>query len=293
MATGAVACGGGDDDDDDIVRVDAATTTPDAAATTPDAGSATPDGGSATPDGGSTTPDGGSATPDGGALPDAATPPDGGSATPDGGSATPDGGALPDAATPPDGGALPDAAVPVMPAAAGDVVITEIMQNPKVVADADGEWFELYNPTTATWNLEGCTIKDSETGTSADAHTIDAGGAGLLLAPGAYLVLGPNADPETNDGVKVDYAYPVADFRLGNGADEVIVECAGVTIDMVAYDGGPTFPDPNGASMNLDPSKFNATDNDDGANWCTATASYSPNNLGTPGAPNTPCSTAP
>jgi predicted extracellular nuclease len=57
-------------------------------------------------------------------------------------------------------------------------------------------------------------------------------------------------------------------------------------IDRVAYDGGPTFPDPTGAAMALaDP----ALDNNVGANWCTASTPYGDGDLGTPGTPNPAC----
>jgi hypothetical protein len=45
------------------------------------------------------------------------------------------------------------------PAAAGELVIHEVLVNP---ADADdlGEWFELYNPTTTALDLAGCLLTD-------------------------------------------------------------------------------------------------------------------------------------
>ena len=55
-------------------------------------------------------------------------------------------------------------------AAPGDVVITEIMQNPGAVGDSPGEWFELYNESGAPVDRNGWTIGD---------------GAGERLAPAA------------------------------------------------------------------------------------------------------------
>ena len=52
---------------------------------------------------------------------------------------------------------------------------------------------------------------------------------------------------------------------------------------------GSGFPDPNGASMILDPSMLDATSNDDGANWCESTSALSTGDLGTPGAANDTC----
>ncbi len=45
--------------------------------------------------------------------------------------------------------------------------------------------------------------------------------------------------------------------------------------------------------MNLDPASANTTANDDGANWCEATASFGSGDLGTPGAANTECDVIP
>ena len=169
--------------------------------------------------------------------------------------------------------------VPAASAAApGDIVINEIMQNPSAVADSTGEWFELYNPTSSDIDIEGWTIKDDDF----DTHLIANGGP-LLIPAGGYLVLGVNADSNVNGGVPVDYAYGSGWF-LSNSADEVVLLDGGlIEIDRVEYDGGPTFPDPNGASMSLfDP----ALDNNVGANWCTASTPFGDGDLGTPSAGN-------
>ena len=64
-------------------------------------------------------------------------------------------------------------------------------------------------------------------------------------------------------------------------------------VDAVVYDDGPLFPDARAASLSLDPDAFDATANDDGANWCLGVAPYfedeDGDNLGTPGAANPAC----
>jgi hypothetical protein len=95
-------------------------------------------------------------------------------------------------------------------------------------------------------------------------------------------------DMGTNGGVNIDYVYGTSWF-LANGADEVVLECSGTEIDRVEYDGGPNFPDPTGASMNLNPNNLNGTDNDTGSNWCESTSTYGDGDLGTPGAANDAC----
>ena len=163
-------------------------------------------------------------------------------------------------------------------ASPGDLVINEIMNNPSAVSDSNGEWFELYNPTTGDIDIDGWTIKDNDF----DSHVIDNGGP-LVIPSGGYLVLGNNGDSATNGGVVVDYEYN-SGWYLSNSADEVLLfDDSGVEIDRVEYDGGPVFPDPNGASMAL----LNPTlDNNVGSNWCTASTPYGDGDQGTPGAAN-------
>ena len=72
----------------------------------------------------------------------------------------------------------------------------------------------------------------------------------MWLPAGGYLVLGRNADSSSNGGVVVAYRY--GGFTLGNADDEIILlDGVGTEIDRVAYDGGPAFPNPDGASMML------------------------------------------
>ena len=168
----------------------------------------------------------------------------------------------------------------------GDLVINEIMQNPAAVSDSNGEWFEIANVSDTAIDINGWTIRDL----GSDTHRIDNGGP-LQVPAGGFVVLGIDSDPATNGGVSVDYQY--SSFFLSNGDDEVILSGPGGTdFDQVAYDGGPSFPDPKGASMSLDPSNANTTDNDKGANWCAATPEFGSGDLGTPGAGNDACGSA-
>jgi len=156
-----------------------------------------------------------------------------------------------------------------------DLVINEIMQNPSVVADADGEWFEIYNNGSVDVLLQNWTIKDAGT----DNHTIS---SSLMINPGEYKVLGKNSNSSTNGGVTVDYQY--SGITLANGEDElVLINTNGIVFDSVAYDGGTTFPDPTGASMALVHPDSN---NNVGTNWQESTTSYGDGDLGTPGLPN-------
>ena len=157
---------------------------------------------------------------------------------------------------------------------AGDVVITEIMQNPSAVGDSAGEWFEVFNGAAFPIDLNGWTI-------GTENHLI-ANGAPLVIGPGAYLVLGNNSDFGTNGGVVVDYEYN--SVFLGNGSDTLTLSLPDLTeIDRVEWDDGATFPDPDGASMSL---ASTALDNNVGSNWFTSSTPYGDGDLGSPGSAN-------
>jgi len=163
-------------------------------------------------------------------------------------------------------------AAPDPPLNAGDLVITEIMQDPAAVSDADGEWFEIYNASDATIDLGGLVIKDD----GSDSHTI---AGSVLVSAGGYALLARNGDSGTNGGLPtVDHVY--SGFDLANGDDEVVIMDGATEIDRVAYDGGPSFPDPSGASMYLTDV---ALDNNVGANWAEETVhTYGDGDYGTP-----------
>ena len=171
--------------------------------------------------------------------------------------------------------------VPLSSLVAGDLVVSEILQDPAAVDDADGEWFEIYNNSGVDVLLDGLEVGDDGT----DGLTVS---TGFTLAAGGYAVLGANGDPLSNGGVGVDIVYDRGFFQLANGVDEVVLGYGGTTLDRVAY-GGAAFPDPTGATLSLDPSLLDAGDNDLGASWCEAADPFGDGDLGTPGAANPPC----
>ncbi len=161
--------------------------------------------------------------------------------------------------------------------AGADLVITEIMQNPSAVSDGDGEYFEVYNSGGAAVNMNGYTIVDNDF----DDFVV----AGDLFVPADdYVVFGKSDVDSTNGGVPVDYVFG-SSMTLANGGDEVVIlDADSLEVDRVEWDGGPLFPDPNGASMNLG---CYLADNNDGSNWFEATLeTYGDGDFGTPGADN-------
>jgi len=159
-------------------------------------------------------------------------------------------------------------------AAETTLVISEIMQNPSTVSDANGEWLEVYNPAENSVNLKNIEIRDDDTTT----HIIS---ADLWVSSKEYAVLCRNSDSTSNGGVSCNYGY--TRISLTNGAREISLFDKDTLIDVVRYDGGATFPDPTGASMAL---KNPGLDNSAGVNWCASKTPFGDGDLGTPGRAN-------
>ncbi len=169
------------------------------------------------------------------------------------------------------------ACVPATCTGVGSIIVTEIMKNPGVIADGAGEYFEVYNTTASDIDMIGWDLKDD----GSNLHTI---ASSVIVPANGYAVFGINADTSTNNNVTVDYEY--SGFNLSNGTDEVIIECSGTVIDAVFYSDAD-FPDTTGVSMELSTNYYDATANDNGANWCDATSAINgTTDMGTPNAAN-------
>ena len=169
-------------------------------------------------------------------------------------------------------------------ARAGDLVITEIMKNPDRVSDANGEWFEVHSIAGEAIDLQGVTFESN----IAESFEVD---RSLPVEPDRAVVFGANDDPDQNGGAAVDFDYDQPAFQLGNSSDRIrIFDEDGAPIDDVTYT-DIDFPDPDGASLSLDPSSYEADDNDLGASWCEGSEQFGGNfsDLGSPGEKNPIC----
>jgi len=165
----------------------------------------------------------------------------------------------------------------------GDILVTEVMQNPGAVDDSKGEWFEVVNVTDQTFNLAFLEVSDI----GGEHFQVP---VNLSIGPGEYLLFANNGDEQTNGQVQADFIY--AGFSLANQTDEIVLVLNGETLDELVYDGTDAFPAPSGASMQLDPDYTSADDNDDGNNWCTSVAPWAQDqsgDFGTPGMANYYC----
>jgi hypothetical protein len=168
--------------------------------------------------------------------------------------------------------------------ATGTLIFSEVTQNPSAVADADGEWFEVYNTTGAAIDMLNYVIT---AGGSPNNETIS---SSVIVPAGGYALFARKSDPLVNGGLPTP-AYDYIDgLNLSNSAQTMrITDDTGALVFEMTYDGGAVWPDPNGASMSLAPAALNATDAADGANWCEGQTAYGDGDLGTPGAANDAC----
>jgi|GEM_PF-6797076 len=156
---------------------------------------------------------------------------------------------------------------------AGDLIITELMIDPKALTDAEGEWIELYNATDSMLELRDCQLDDGDD----SLHEIPA----VLVEPGAYFTIAREADP----GFHADLVVPLS---LTNSADRVAIICQGHEIDRVSYDHAADFAIKPGASLALDSEQLDTHANDSASAWCEGHDPYA-EDLGSPGLANPSC----
>ncbi|MBL7123221.1 MAG: lamin tail domain-containing protein [Candidatus Marinimicrobia bacterium] len=159
-------------------------------------------------------------------------------------------------------------------ASTGNVVINELMINPNVVNDNDGEWFEVVNTSGTIINLQGWQIVSHDENYLFDSE--------VFLYPNEYSIFSPNADFYTNGGVDVLHGYSA--LSLNNFEDEIIlVDSLSNTIDSVVWNGSNGFPTASGVSSAL----INPIlDNSVSASWSLSALTFGDGDYGTPGGPN-------
>jgi hypothetical protein len=175
---------------------------------------------------------------------------------------------------------------------AGELVITEIFADAAAPpggsgADDGREWFEIFNASTRTIDLEGVTLVHTRPdGSRQKVHVMDP----LTIPAGSYAVLG-NVLPEfVTDHLDYGYANELGDLFNTNGG-ALTIRCGGEVIDRALYDAVAS-----GRSTGFDGGIFpDYTANDDLTLWCTTPNDpdfeFAPNNFGTPGGGNYDCIT--
>lgn len=167
----------------------------------------------------------------------------------------------------------------------GEVIFTEIMQNPKIQSDADAEWFEVKNLSNRLVDLEDCVIT-SDRGQSTESFTVN---STATIASQDYFVFSISSSVSFTS----DYIYN-GKINLANTSDSLELYCddpisqSVQLVDRVAWDSA-SFPSPDGASMTLDSVYFTSTQNDAGENWCEGSTVFGVGDRGTPGSANDSC----
>ncbi|MEC7985423.1 MAG: MopE-related protein, partial [Myxococcota bacterium] len=173
---------------------------------------------------------------------------------------------------------------------AGDLVISEVFPSPTTVWQFRGEWFEVYNNTSGSVNLNGLEIN----GSAADGG--DTVSSDIYVAPGGYALFAARLNSTDNGGMtNVDYQYNRNNMQLNDNGDVMSISFNGTTFDSVSYitvDAGGSFPSSVGKAFNLSSTTLDATSNDNASNWCSSTTTFGNGDFGTPGAANETCSGA-
>jgi hypothetical protein len=173
----------------------------------------------------------------------------------------------------------------------GDLVITEVMVSP----DGSEEWFEIYNATGESIDLEGRElIYDKADGTTPKSHIV---ARSLPIEPGDYVVVAGMLDElaagDEADHLDYGYANELGDFVSTRG--HLVIRDAGEIVDEMYY-GEPVAGEAatSGASRSFDGALSpDAVANDPVERWCDSRSEFDgPAFLATPGAANDLCSQA-
>lgn len=163
---------------------------------------------------------------------------------------------------------------------AGDLVITELMNNPAGPRESS-QWFEVYNATEADIPLAGLTLWIARYDGSAQKRTTLTGGT---LSARGYAVFGNVPEEEKPGWIDHSYGDRLGTLYLSQG--RVGLSCGARIIDEVRHTGKGRL----GASRILDGRLVpDAAGNDDESRWCASRSEYLPGHLGSPGTANDSC----
>jgi MYXO-CTERM domain-containing protein len=172
------------------------------------------------------------------------------------------------------------------PSARGDITITEFQADPQQVAQYYGEWFEVYNNSGATLDLQGVTFTSSS-----GSFTVE---TPLLVGVEDYAVFGVDSNLSENGGVTIDYVYSQfsGGVDLSASADRLTATYGAVVLDELIWTSawGATHDHAEQASRNAFALEWA---NDLSNNWCPSVTTYGGFMYGTPGSANDFCSTDP
>ncbi len=163
----------------------------------------------------------------------------------------------------------------------GDLVITEIMADPKAVGDTQGEWVEVYAQRDV--DLNGVTLANEGSGRAllGDSRCLE-------LKAGTHGVLARSADATVNGGLPPVLGLFTFGLSNGEGPHALRLSLDESLLDEVTWTSA-AIP---GVSRQLDPAHRDATRNDAPESFCPTPKDFrfGKGDQGTPGAENRPCS---
>lgn len=160
--------------------------------------------------------------------------------------------------------------------AVGDVVISEVMPDPELVDDVDGQWYELL--ALADFDLNGV-YAGTESGV---ARSLFDSPDCVPVTAGQHLLFARSADPAVNGELpEVDGLFG---FRLHAAAGLLGVGIGDTALDEVTW--AESVP---GASLSLGIRNNDPLANDAATAFCPGTVAYNASDLGTPKAANDFC----
>ncbi len=177
------------------------------------------------------------------------------------------------------------AAQAVPPTTLGDVIVTEIQADPTKKAQYYAEWFEFYNNSGKTLDLNDIVVE-----TASGSFTI--AGPPLTVGVADYVVLGVSNDTSINGSVPVDYVYDFSAVNLDGPDDLVRVSYGAVLLDVVDWDSSWSFT-PDNALACAPNASDNEWANDLSLNWCPSQVFMASGMYGSPGEENEYCGEEP
>jgi len=115
----------------------------------------------------------------------------------------------------------------------GDIIFTEVMPDPSLVPDSDGEYFELHNWTNDDVDLSSYLFFNSSSG----GGTFDFFPESSSIRSGDYNVYVRNANPAENGEINVDGTF--TNSFLANSGDSLELWRGSIKIDGIRYGSGP------------------------------------------------------
>lgn len=169
---------------------------------------------------------------------------------------------------------------PIVHPAVGDIVISEVHGKPMATSSTNGEWVELNARNSFDLNdlVLATTSGASKAITSANCLAVNAGD---------YVLLARNGDATINGNIPAPLFVYGTLAIADTGPQSLTLSLADAGVIDVANFNAPI----SGRSWELDPTKLDATSNDNAASFCRAQTQWvaGSGDYGTPGAVNEAC----